>query len=122
MAASTFDRLTRTVGNRSRRGALRTVLGGATVAAAGLLASASGNGAKSKKRKKKCKKCRGKTQGERCLTNKECCANETRLACALTSAAGGPVCCGVLGAPCGVDGDCCRGFECLGSGQCGFLI
>jgi hypothetical protein len=92
------------------------------MAATGLLVSATGNEARNKKKRKRCKKCRGKAQGAACLTNRECCANETRLACALTSAAGGPVCCGVLGAPCGVDGDCCRGFECLGASQCGFLI
>ena len=121
MDESALDRLTRTVGDRSRRNALRTALAGAAVAAAGLLASAAGADAKRKKRKRKCKPCRGKMQGEACLTNKECCANETHLACAFTSG-DGPVCCGVGGAPCGGSGDCCRGFECLGSGQCGFLV
>jgi hypothetical protein len=121
MDASGFDRLTRSVGGHSRRSTLGTALAGATVAAAGLLASATGSGAKKKKRKKKCKKCRGKAQGERCLTNKECCANETHLACAFTSGVNQPVCCGVLGAPCGVAADCCRGFECSG-GQCVFLM
>ena len=121
MGTTAFDRLTQTVGGRSRRSTLRTALGGATVAAAGLLVSATGNGAKNKKKRKRCKRCHGKAQGEACLTNKECCANDTRLACAFTST-DGPICCGVLGAPCGVSGDCCHGFECLGSGQCGFLV
>ena len=122
MDTSGFDRLVQMVSGRSRRTALRTAFGGATVAAAGLLASATGSGAKKKKRKKKCKKCHGKAQGEACLTNKECCANETRLACAFTSGVNQPVCCGVLGAPCGVDGDCCLGFECFAGDRCVFLV
>jgi hypothetical protein len=121
MDTSAFDKLTRSVGGRSRRSALRTALGGAVMAATGLLVSATGNEARNKKKRKRCKKCRGKAQGAACLTNRECCANETRLACALTSAAAGPVCCGVLGASCGVAADCCRGFECSG-GQCVFLM
>ncbi len=121
MDASGFDRLVQKVSGSSRRTALRTALSGAALAAAGLLASATASDARKKRRKKKCKRCRGKAQGERCLTNKECCANETRLACALTSSAGGPVCCGVLGAPCGGDGNCCRGFSCSDS-ECVVLI
>lgn len=120
MDASTFDRLTQAVGSRSRRSALKTAIGGATVAAAGLLVSATGSGAK--KKRKRCKKCHGKAQGEECLTNKECCANETRLACAFASGVNQPVCCGVDGAPCGVDGDCCLGFECFASDRCVFLM
>jgi hypothetical protein len=123
MDASRFDRLVQVVGGGSRRTALRTALGGATVAAAGLLASTTGIGAKKKKRKKKCqtKTCQGKAQGEACTTNKECCANETQLACARASGVNQPVCCGTLGAPCGVDGKCCLGFECF-SGQCLFPV
>lgn len=119
MDASAFDRLTQAVGSRSRRSALRSAVAGTTMAAAGLLVSATGSGAK--KKRKRCKKCHGKARGDACATNKECCANETRLACAFASG-NRPVCCGVLGAPCGVDGDCCRGFTCLGSSGCGFLI
>jgi hypothetical protein len=53
MDASRFDRLVQVVGGSSRRSALRAALSGATVAAAGLLVSATGNDAKTKKRKKK---------------------------------------------------------------------
>ena len=111
----------------TRRQALGGLLGGA-IAALGVGGSwrseeaAARKKRRKKKRKKRCKPCRGKAQGGVCTTNKECCANETGLACALTSAAGGPVCCGVLGAPCDGDGDCCRGFECFASDRCVFVM
>jgi hypothetical protein len=115
MDASAFDRLTLLAGGSSRRGALKTALGGATLAAAGVLTSA---GAHAKRRRKKCKKkcptCSGKSLGQVCARTSECCATQTNLACAFTSASNEEtVCCGTTGVPCpGGDGDCCFDFDC----------
>src|SRR4051812_36502746 len=57
MDASRFDGLTRSLGNSSRRSALRSVVGGGAVAAAGLLAAAPASEAKKKKHKKHCPNC-----------------------------------------------------------------
>jgi hypothetical protein len=53
MDASLFDRLAQALAVRSRRGALRTALGGAAVAATGLLVSIPSAGAKKKKKRRK---------------------------------------------------------------------
>jgi hypothetical protein len=113
---SRFDRLVQVVGGSSRRLALRTAFGGVALAA-GLLAPAAGGDAR---KKRKCKKkCRGRAQGETCTTNKDCCANETRLACSQSNSAGtAAVCCGANDGPCNDDGDCCLGLECSPAGQC----
>ncbi len=120
MDASTLDRLAHMVGG-SRRAALRTALGGAAVAAAGIGASGIGCDAKKKKCKKRKKnKCKGKARDEACSSNKECCTNETNLACSVRNAGAiETVCCGALGAGCDADDDCCVGFRCdIGDGEC----
>jgi hypothetical protein len=127
MDASLFDRLAQAIGERSRRGALRTALAGATLAATGLLASAPTSEAKKKKKRKKCPTCptcpvcptcTGKALGELCFTTKECCGTETNRSCArATDGIGSPVCCGTGNSPCSKDGDCCIPFDCS-AGQC----
>ena len=111
-----LDRFVQVVGGSSRRLALRTAFGGVALAA-GLLAPAAGGDAR---KKRKCKKkCRGRAQGETCTTNKDCCANETRLSCALSNSASPvAVCCGANGAACDESGDCCAGMGCNLVGQC----
>ena len=130
MDASTFDRLSRLLGDGSRRIALRTILGGTLVAAAGTLASATGGDAKKKKKRKKCPDCPtcpvcptcvGKALGTSCFTARECCGNETNRSCARATGGGAPVCCGTGGSPCSVDGDCCNPFECFNN-QCLLLF
>jgi hypothetical protein len=121
MDGTTFDRLTRIVGG-SRREALRTAVGGAAVAAAGVAASAIGTEAKKNKKRKRCKKrtWQGKAPGAGCTSNKDCCTNETNLACSVRNAGViANVCCGALGAGCDADNDCCHGFRCdTGAGEC----
>jgi hypothetical protein len=127
MDASLFDRLARTVGGGSRRRALRTIMGGATVAVAGVLASGTGGVAKKKKKRKKCPDCptcptcptcQGKALGQRCFSARECCGSETNRSCArATGETGAPVCCGTADSPCSVNKDCCIPFECF-AGQC----
>jgi hypothetical protein len=128
MDASLFDRLAQTVSQLSRRGALRTALAGATVAAAGFLASAPTNEAKKKKKRKKCPSCptspvcptcTGKALGQLCFNTKECCGTETNRSCARVTGAIGtaPVCCGTGDSPCSKSGDCCVPFDCS-AGQC----
>ncbi len=119
MGGSMFARLTQAMGARSRRHALRTALSGAAVATAGVVAS--GLGGDARKGKKKCKKCKpAATLGERCRNTRECCGNETGLACTFTDESDAPVCCAAYGAACGEEG-CCQGLICVNS-QCTFLI
>jgi hypothetical protein len=118
MDASAMTRLATAEAGRSRRLAVKTVLGGVTVATKGWLTATSS--AAKKKRRKKCKKrpCQGKAPGESCTSNQECCANETGLACAApNSASTVGVCCGAQGASCTGSADCCNGLSCL-SGRC----
>ena len=137
MDISLLSRLTRAVDERSRRHALRTALGGITLAAAGLVAAAPPSKAKKNNRKNKRKKkktcpdcpvcqncptcppqCVGKALGDACQNIKECCGNETNLSCGLTDGGGSDtVCCGTLGAPCVGDADCCLPFFCPGPGE-----
>lgn len=132
MSELRFDRLVRVAGGSSRRLALQSALGAATVAVAGLLSineSNAKNKNKRKKRKRKkcpacqeveCPTCQGYANGDSCFTTAECCGTETNLACAKKKGMGfGTVCCGTGGASCSADEDCCDGFICnLNLGRC----
>jgi hypothetical protein len=119
MDASAFDRPTQLGGGRSRRSALRSALAGATLAAAGLVASTASGDARKKCRKKKCPKCPGKALGEVCARTTECCPIQTDLACGFTPSSGAnTVCCGTTGVACpGGDHECCFDFTCV-NGAC----
>ncbi len=130
MKAFAYDRLARVVGQRSRRSALRTALGGATVAATGVLAAtergASKDQCKKKLRKVKqrleeCEACTPKAIGEACAAAEECCGATTGLSCARSSEGSEtPVCCGTAGVECIGLGDdaCCAGFFCSPDNVC----
>ena len=96
----------------TRRLALRSAL----VGAAGL-ATVGATSAKNKT-KKKCK-CTSLGFGKPCTTNKECCTNQTNLACAVSSAAGNSdkTCCGSSDFACTSSDDCCADYSCQ-SGSC----
>lgn len=120
MDGSRFDALARKAGTLSdRRIALRTALAG--VAASGLAATRLGlsHGAVEAKKKKKCKKCKAKRLGESCTSHKQCCTNQTNLACQVQFGAGNSdrTCCGVLDAPCDQPEDCCQQYDCV-AGAC----
>lgn len=104
-----FDSLTRRV-------ALRSAVAGAAATAIGL--AAIGTTEAKKKKKKKCK-CTSLGFGKPCTTNKECCTNETNLACAVSSAAGNSdkTCCGASDFVCTTNDQCCADFSCQ-SGSC----
>ncbi len=116
MNGSMIGQLAQVFQSTSRRHALRTGLGAAAAATAGM--GVSGLSSDAKKRKK-CKKCKARASGEDCETNKQCCPNQTNRICAFPDGEPGPVCCGVLGATCAGDVDCCRGFVCF-EGRCAF--
>lgn len=122
MNASAFDRLTQLEGGRSRRSALRSALGGTTLAAVGLVTSAASGDAKKKRKKckkKTCPKCLGKALGDVCARTTECCPIQTNLACGFTPTSGADtVCCGTAGVACpGGDHECCFDFTCV-NGTC----
>jgi len=114
-----FDRLCRLVGvGSTRRAALKTVFGGATLAAVGAHSAASETTAS--KHKKQCR-CKAKKLGETCTSNKQCCTNETDHICSFKNGGGLSLrCCGALGASCRGDTDCCNSFGC-GGGTCGLV-
>ena len=123
MDGSLSDRLTRIIGG-SRRNALRSAVGGAALATAGLMTSTFASSAKKKKCKKKkcpdcpvCPVCEALEIGEACQTNLDCCPNETNAICSFVQGGSGTVCCGVVGASCTDDAPCCFGYFCL-VGQC----
>lgn len=116
-----FDALARLVQEAStRRGALRSIVGGAVApafAAVGLAAAATTTEAKKKKKKKKkCPACEALPLGAPCTTNLQCCTNETNRLCAIASNAttNTLTCCGGVGAACATTNDCCLDFTCQG--------
>lgn len=124
MDGTRFDTLTRLVQEAgSRRGALRAALGGAAASAAvvaGLARSGGEIEAKKKKcKKKKCPACEALIGNAACTTNLQCCPNETNRICAFSSTAttATKTCCGVTGATCTTDADCCAPSAC-DAGRC----
>lgn len=128
MDGSLFDRVTLMVG-RSRRSALRTVLAGSAVAAAGTMHAGLEGSAKKKCKKcptcptcPECKECpvvptcEATRPGNTCAENIDCCTADTNYICGFRDGLG-PVCCGVLRAECLTDADCCNAYSC-DSGQC----
>ena len=122
MDGSSFDTLTRLVGEAStRRHAMRSALTGAAAAAvaavglAGLAGDAEAK-RKKKKKKKKCPKCKPFAASSPCSTNKQCCTNETNRICAVASNAGNgdTTCCGGTGATCTSNDNCCANYSCSG--------
>ena len=68
-----------------------------------------------KKCKKKCQQCIPKPPEADCLSDEECCPNETKYTCAISHNSGlNTVCCGTQGATCSSDFQCCIGFFCDG--------
>lgn len=129
MDGSLFDRMTQAVG-RSRRSALRTVLSGSAMAAAGIV-GAGVEGKAKRKKKKKCPLCPtcptcpecpvvpacvATRPGNQCSANIDCCTADTNYICGFR-AGNGPICCGALDAECLTDTDCCNSYSCLG-GAC----
>ena len=129
MDGSLFDRMTQMVG-RSRRSAVRTLLAGSAVAAAGTVAAGLEGSAK-KKKKKKCPTCEicpncpecpviptceATRPGNSCEENIDCCTADTNYICGFRDGLG-PVCCGALRAECLTDANCCNSYSCIG-GQC----
>jgi hypothetical protein len=121
MKQTTGSRLTQVLGDTSRRLALQTLLGGAAISSARILASPSiGDAKHHKHHKHKCKqkKCKGKALGEFCDTAKECCANETNLLCSIPNGGSQTACCAIQNASCTDQADCCSGFICSVDGVC----
>jgi hypothetical protein len=138
MDVTLLHRLTRAVDGSSRRRVMRTALGGIALAAASQTSAPESVAGKNKKNKRKkktncpdrpvrtdcptCQECPppcvGAGLGEACQSIKDCCGNETGLSCGRTEdSSGETVCCGMLGAPCVGDADCCLPFFCP-DGQC----
>jgi hypothetical protein len=73
-----------------------------------------------KRCKRKCKKnvCKPKPPEAVCVSDEECCPNETKYTCGLSHNSGlDTVCCGTQGATCSTTFQCCLTFNCVG-GQC----
>ncbi|MBL8129179.1 MAG: hypothetical protein JNM64_16205 [Chloroflexia bacterium] len=126
MDGSLFDRMLLMVG-RSRRSAVRTLLAGSAVAAAGTLHDGFEGRAKKNKKRKTCPECKtcptcpecpvvptckATRPGDMCAANIDCCTADTNYICGFREGLG-PVCCGALDAECLTDDDCCNSYSCL---------
>jgi hypothetical protein len=124
---SGVDRLTQ-LAERSRRQALRLVLGGVAVTTAGLVSS--GRGAEAKHKNRHRKRCKGKKVGgvpcqcvpvgdgfgAACESYADCCTTTTNMICSKPGLAPDEVqqCIGGLGFPCDLPAVCAAGFTCNG--------
>jgi hypothetical protein len=118
-----FDAIARGLGARpSRRGILGAAGGLAGLLGLGALLGAGEAGASRRKKRRK-KRCRKRTQA--CVRAGRCCGRAGPVGCAeyvgkseCEAEFGGPVCCGLVGAPCaGPEGPneclCCGGLGCV---------
>ena len=110
--------LSRAIVGASRRDALRTMVSGTALGAAGVLGVPITGSAKHHKHKCKKQTCKGGRLGKLCETAKECCSNETNLLCSVPNGASVTSCCVGINGECSGNGDCCLGFVCEPPGVC----